>query len=184
MVTAFDRYMARGPKPTRRRSPRVEKHWGLLVQMQKLIEDANLSPNKAAVMVAKDNWRNVSKTEHACVQWLKDNQRKFRGELRRPSTLLERLKERNAWLNRENPNWREELHEQQLREIREARERRLKWARDHSKEAAERAEQRRRAADKAARKVERWHEWFREDPKAALAELLDEIKRDEESFDD
>ena len=86
------RYMARGLKTTRRRSPRVEEHWGLLVQMQKLIEDANLSPNKAAVMVAKDHWRSVSKTEDACLQWLKDNQRKFRGELR-PSTLRERLEE-------------------------------------------------------------------------------------------
>ena len=183
MATAFDRYMARGPKPTRRRSPRVEKHWGLLVQMQKLIEDANLSPNKAAVVVAKDHWRSVSKTEDACVQWLKDNQRKFRGELR-PSTLRERLEERNAWLDRENPNWREELQEQQLRDLREAREAALKWDRDHPKEAAERAEKQRRAAEEAARKVERWHEWFRDDPKAALAQLLDEIKRDEESFDD
>jgi hypothetical protein len=183
MATAFDRYMAPGLKPTRHRSPRVEKHWGLLVQMQKLIEDANLSPNKAAVMVAKDHWSSVSKTEDACVQWLKDNQRKFRGELR-PSTLRERLEERNAWLDRENPNWREELQEQQLRDLREARKAALKWDRDHPKEAAERAEKQRRAAEEAARKVDRWHEWFRDDPKGALAQLLDEIKRDEESFDD
>jgi hypothetical protein len=177
MTTPFERYL------TRRRSRRVEKYWGLLVQMQKLIEDANLSPNKAAVMVAKDHWRSVSKTEDACVQWLKDNQRKFRGELR-PSTLLERLEERNARLDRENPNWREEEQEQRLRDLDEAREARLKWDRDHPKEAAERAEKQRRAAERRERKVERWHEWFREDPKAALAELLDEIKRDEESFDD
>jgi len=125
----------------------------------------------------------VSKTEDACVQWLKDNQRKFRGELR-PSTLLGRLKERNAWLDRENPNWREELQEQQLRDRREAREAALKWDQDHPKEAAERAKKRRRAAEETARKVDRWHEWFRYDPKGALAQLLDEIKRDQAPFDD
>jgi hypothetical protein len=178
MATAFDRYFERVREPTRRRSRRVEKHWGLLVQMQKLIENANLSPNKAAVMVAKDHWRSVSKTEDACVQWLKDNQRKFRGELR-PSTLLERLEERNAWLDRENPNWREELQQQRVRDLHDAREAALKWERDHPKEAAERAEKQRRAAEGRQREVERWHEWFRDDPKAALAHLLHEIKRDE-----
>jgi hypothetical protein len=183
MATAFDRYMTRGLKPARRRSPRVGKHWDLLVQMQKLIEDVNLSPNKAAVIVAKHHWRSVSKTEDACVQWLKDNQRKFRGELR-PSTLRERLKERNAWLDRENSNWREELQEQRLRDLDEAREAALKWDRDHPKEAAERAEKQRRAAEEAARKVDRWHDWFRDDPKGALAQLLDEIERHEVWFDD
>jgi hypothetical protein len=82
MATAFDRYMAPGLKPTRRRPKRVEKHWALLMQMQKLIDDANFSPNKAAVVVAKDHWRSVSKPERACVQWLKETQRKFRGHLR------------------------------------------------------------------------------------------------------
>jgi hypothetical protein len=183
MATAFDRYMARGAKPTRRRSRRVEKHWSLLVQMQKLIENANLTPNKAAVVVAKDHWRSVSKTKPAGVQWFKDNQRKFLGELR-PSTLLERLQERNAWLDRENPNWREELREQRLRDLNEERNDARKWDRDHPKEAAEREEKQRRAAEEAARKVDRWHEWFRDDPKGALAQLLDEIKRDKESFDD
>jgi hypothetical protein len=179
MATTFDRYMARGAKPPRRRSPRVTKHWDLLVQMQKHIDD-KLSPNKAAVMVAKDNWRkSASKSEGACVQWLKDNQRKFRNELR-PSTLLERLKERNAWLDRENPRWREELLEQQLRNSAAMREHQRRFYEEHPEEL----EKKRRAAEERERKVERWHEWFRDDPKAALAQLLDEIKRDEEWFDD
>jgi hypothetical protein len=160
--------MARGLKPPRPRSPRVEKHWGLLVQMQKLIEDTKLSPNKAAVVVAKDNWRSVSKTELACVQWLKDNQRKFRGELR-PSTLLQRLVEYN---DRRNPNWREELQEQMRRGI--------EWA----EKTVERMEKERRAAEEAAREVNEWHARFSYDPKGAIAELLNEIQRDKKSFDD
>ena len=42
----------------------------------------------------------------------------------------------------------------------------------------------REATEGRERKVERWHERFRDDSKAALTQLLDEIKRDEESFDD
>ena len=52
------------------------------------------------------------------------------------------------------------------------------------KEHPEELEKKRRAAEKREREIERWHEWFRDDPKAALAEMLDEIKRDEESSDD
>jgi hypothetical protein len=180
MTTAFERYMARGPKPPRRRSPRVAKHWNLLVQMQKLIDDGKHTPNKAAVMVAKDHWRRVSKSEGACIQWLKDNQRKFRNELPRRGSLRERLEERNAWLDRENPHWREELQEQQLRKMREMKEQARKYYEEHPEEL----EKRLRADEEAARRADRWHEWFRDDPKAALAQLLDEIKRDEESFDD
>jgi hypothetical protein len=171
MATTFDRYMARGPKPPRRRSPRVRKHWDLLVQMQKLIDD-KLSPNKAAVMVAKDNWRkSASKSEGACVQWLKDNQRKFRNELR-PSTLRERLEERNAWCDRENPRWREELREQQLRAFDAMRERQRRFYKEHPEEL----EKKRRAAEKREREIERWHAWFRDDPEAALAYMFDKLK--------
>jgi hypothetical protein len=60
----------------------VEELWGLLMQMQKLVDDAKLSPNKAALVLAKSDWPSVSKTERGCVQWLRDNQHKFRGELR------------------------------------------------------------------------------------------------------
>jgi hypothetical protein len=171
----------------RRKPPRVAKHWNLLKQMQNLIQ-CGMKPRAAAVKVAKEHWHCVSKTRDACVQWLKDNQRKFREELD-PIFALEkefeaaRLEQLKKLSSRERERYERE-QEQRLRERDEARKAALKWDRDHPKEAAERAEKLRRAADARERKIERWHEWFRDDPKAALAQLLDEIKRDEASYDD
>jgi hypothetical protein len=151
-----------------------------------------MKPHAAAVKIAKECWRSVSRSEHACVQWLKDNERKFRVEL---DPILRLFSEVGAKrLERPNLSPREREREQELleqrlqrdqrearRDQRDARERALKWERDHPKE---RAEKRRRADEAREQKIERWHEWFRDDPKAALAHMLNEIQRDEKSFDD
>jgi hypothetical protein len=155
----------------RRKPPRVAKHWNLVQRMQGLIEDGT-KPHAAAVKIAKECWRSVSRSEHACVQWLKDNQRKFRGEL---DPILALFKSFEAGklehLNlspREREREQELLEQRLLRDLREAREAALKWDRDHPKKAAERAEKWRRDADARERKIKRWRKWFREDPKAAL----------------
>ena len=40
----------------RRKSPRVRKHWHLLIEMQQRI-DGGMTPNAAAVAVATERWR-------------------------------------------------------------------------------------------------------------------------------
>jgi hypothetical protein len=155
-----------------------------LERMQSLIV-GGMKPHAAAVKVARECWRSVSRSDRAAVQWLKDNQRKFRDELD-PIFALE--KEFEAWrlerLKKLSPRERERYEREQKQRLRERDEaRKAALNRDHPKEAAERTEKRRRAAEARERKIERWHEWFKDDPKAALAQLLDEIKRDEEAFD-
>jgi hypothetical protein len=68
---------------TRHKSPRVVKHWHLLKKMRRLIVSGDLSAHAAAVKLAKEHWRGLSKTQKACVHWFEDNYRKFRHELRR-----------------------------------------------------------------------------------------------------
>jgi hypothetical protein len=188
-LEARERHWAQVHKPPRRRSRRVAKHWDLLVQMRKLIDDDHLTLHKAGVVLAEAHWLRVkSKTKAACVHWFEDNERNFRGELQSTanksstlSTVIKRLTEANAWFDRECPNWREEQREEYLRGRDRARKAAEKWDRDHPEEAAER----RRAAEKAAEKQARkdWHKWFEDDPKAALRQMLEDIKQDEESFE-
>ena len=64
----------------RRKSPKVKKCWPLLEEMQRLINNG-ARPHAAAVKLAKEHWRSLSKTEDACVHWFEDNQRKFLDEL-------------------------------------------------------------------------------------------------------
>jgi hypothetical protein len=70
----------------RRRSPRVQRLWHLLRRMQRMINNGR-TPNAAAVVLAARHWRDIASPRaqygyEAAVQWLKDNQRKFRRELR------------------------------------------------------------------------------------------------------
>jgi hypothetical protein len=142
----------------RHKSPKVKKYWPLLEEMQRLINNG-ARPHAAAVKLAKEHWRDLSKTEDAAVHWLEDNQRKFIDEL--DPVFAERA-EALEWAKALDPPvewlqkvWEKSLQPEELKKAREAaEERERKWW------------------------VKRWYEWFRDDPKAALAAMLDEIKRD------
>jgi hypothetical protein len=62
--------------------PRVAKHLHLFRMMQLLI-DCEMAPNAAARQIAAKHWRETSASYPACVQWLKDNERKLRDDLRK-----------------------------------------------------------------------------------------------------
>jgi hypothetical protein len=153
----------------RRKPPRVAEHWDLLKWMQCLIA-CGMKPHAAAVKVATERWRSVSQSEGACVQWLKDNQRKFRDELDPTRALckpfeaarLERLKNLSP---RER-----ERYEQGLRDLEAARKNRRKLFEQLPPEEQERQL---KAGLEAGRKVEieLWHEEFKRDPVAALVKL-------------
>jgi hypothetical protein len=153
---------------TRRKSKRVVEHWHLLDLMQCHIE-VGLSPNAAAVKVAKEHWRGVSKTEGACVQWLKDNQRKFRDELDPERALQARTLQ---WLKSLPPH-EQEHHEREMRHFEGMRENARRFNEEHPEEL----EKRRRTTEEAAWRIKLWHRWFRDDPKEALAQLIDELKK-------
>lgn len=148
----------------RHKSPNVKKYWPLLKEMQRLINNG-ARPHAAALKLAKKHWRALSKTEDACVHWFEYNQRKFLDEL--DPVFAERTAMVKWAKNLDPPapgllkEWEKSLEPEELKQAREV------------------AEERKRKAE-----VDLWHEWFRDDPKGALAQLLDEIKRDEESFDD
>jgi hypothetical protein len=71
--------MAQRGKPKR-----VQAYWHLFEKMQRLIDSGIArSQNDAAVQVATKHWKETpSKSFESCIRWLKDNQCKFRDELR------------------------------------------------------------------------------------------------------
>jgi hypothetical protein len=146
----------------RHRSPRVKQFWHLLQEMQRLIDEDKLPPNKAAVRLANKHWRAITKGKYeSAVDWLKDNQRKFCGELRKLSAV-----ERMEKFTRENPGWREKVWERELRHVEAMAENTRKFFEEHSEELERKLRADRRAAWRA------WRARFDEDPEAALAEIF------------
>jgi hypothetical protein len=140
----------------RHRSPRVEKHWDLLVQMQGLIDSGVTTPHGAAVTVATEHWREITpkgKYESA-IWWLQHNQRKFRDELKPWSAVVDKM--------------------------RAAREERLSKLTPQERKVAERLYEelrRGRYHPAAPKKKIEWRELFRLSPKWAVQQLLlDELK--------
>jgi hypothetical protein len=158
-----------GEVMARRKPPRVAKHWHLLESMQNLIQ-WGMTPHAAAVKVAKECWRSVSQSESACIQWLKDNQRKFHEELDPICALCKPFEAaRLERLKKLSPRERER-YEQELRDLEVARKKQRKFFEQLPREEQER---RLKAWLEAARKaeIELWHEEFKRDPVAALLKL-------------
>jgi hypothetical protein len=151
----------------RHQSPRVEKHWPLLVQMQWLIQ-SGVTRHGAAVSVAKKDWRGVSKSYDACVWWLQDNYRKFRDELDPVAKFFakQREDEERERLSKLTPA---ERYEQRKKEMKEKRASVTKY--EKAKARAARLEATRQEEVKSAR----WQEWFKQDPKGAVYALIDEL---------
>jgi hypothetical protein len=141
----------------RHKPPKVKKHWHFLKEMQRLVSSGD-RPHTAAKELAKEHWLGLSRTKKSCIHWFEDNYRKFRDEL--DPVFAERTRT-VKWLKTVHPpvKWLQEAWEKSLQPEELMRGR-----------AA--AEERERKAE-----VERWHVWFKDDPKAALAYLLDEMKK-------
>ena len=155
----------------RHRSPRVEKHWPLLIKMRGLI-DSGVTPHGAAVMVANKHWRVITpkgKYESA-VAWLQDNYRKFRDELNSGFAIFKEMRAaREEWLSKLSPQERKRVEQHHKRELagREAmRENQAADRRDYPEEA----EERRRADFKAACRSE-IEAMIEDDPEAVLSML-------------
>jgi hypothetical protein len=94
--------VARRGRPLLKAETIKPKAWEALLEMQRLVS-RGLRPNAAAVSIANQHWRDMSKTHTAAVQWLKRNQRKFSPRLRDVMTRTGRgeLLE----FKRRNPRW-------------------------------------------------------------------------------
>jgi hypothetical protein len=154
----------------RHRSPRVEKHWDLLVQMHWLIQ-SGVTPRGAAVSIAKEHWRDVSKSYDACVWWLQDNFRKFRDELDPSFAFWEEIRVwREEWLSKLSPQERkraEQVHESNLRHLRGMADNRRRYYEDHPEELKKKVE----ADFKRLCRAE-IEAMIRNDPEVILAKLM------------
>jgi hypothetical protein len=152
----------------RHRSPRVEKHWDLLVQMQWLI-DSGVTRHGAAVMVANKHWRVITKGKYeSAVGWLQDNYRKFRDELHPGFAAFEEIRAaREEWLSKLSPQERKRAEQHYEQEL----QRTVPAKRTRAERAALREARRRDEVESV-----RWQEWFKQDPKGAVYALIDELK--------
>jgi hypothetical protein len=156
----------------RHRSPRVVKHWPLLVEMQGLI-DSGVTRHGAAVMVADKNkrWCAITKGKYeSAVWWLCDNHKKFSDELQPRLVVFEEMRAaREEWLSKLGPQERrraERHHERELAILDAMRENQAAERRDYPEEA----EERRRADFKAACRSE-IEAMIRDNPEMVLAML-------------
>lgn len=94
--------MARRGRPPLTAEAVKEKRWNALLEMQRLVNSGS-RPNAAAVLIANQHWREISKTHPAAVQWLKRNQRQFTALL---SDVLNRTGRAELLeFKRRNPHW-------------------------------------------------------------------------------
>jgi hypothetical protein len=163
----------------RHKSPRVEKHWNLLEQMQGLIE-SGFTRHGAAVKVTDKHWKGVSgcKSYEACVQWLQHNYRKHRGELNPGFAIFEEVRAaREKWLSTLSPQERrraEQRYEEELKRIapnEPVLPAKVRAARRKTERAAKRKDAQQAEVERA-----RWEESFKSDPQGVIGVLIDELK--------